>query len=241
MRISQKCYCVSGLTYLNYFSVNAGFVIGDDVTVIINSGYNIEAAQTIYGYAQAAAPNNKVSYIINLSGEYEYTFGNSFFIKHGAKVIAHSKNILKEQELLRYVARSNKEIKEEDRKRNREAFIYFDGVIPFKPDVAVEADTVLPLKGIDLEIYTAPGYRENNLMVYEKQGKVLYTADAIYTRYLPTLEQGNRVHLQKWIETLERIEELKPEVLIPGHGQVLKGEDIYKEIIRHKEILVRSI
>lgn len=44
-----------------------------------------------------------------------------------------------------------------------------------------------------------------------------------------------------WLRTLDLIEDLEPEILVPGHGRVLYGEEIYEEISRHREIILNRI
>jgi glyoxylase-like metal-dependent hydrolase (beta-lactamase superfamily II) len=241
MRLTNRCYCLTGLTYADYLSVNAGFITGDSETIIVDSGYNIEAAQTIEGYAKAAAPNNKITYIVNTDGHYDHVFGNGYFIKQGAKVIAHSKTAVSEQELLKHVAKCNKNINNDSRRSNREAFIYFDGIAPYKPNIAINEKLELSVDGLNLHIYPAMGHTVTNIIVYEKREKVLYSGDTLYSKYLPKLSLGNKVLWEKWIETLIFIEQLEPEVVVPGHGPVLHGKDIYTEIERHKKIILNRI
>ena len=45
MRLSNRCFAVTGLCYLPPWSVNAGFVTGDETTLIIDTGANAAAAK----------------------------------------------------------------------------------------------------------------------------------------------------------------------------------------------------
>ena len=49
MRVSNRCYAVTGLGYLAPWCVNAGFVAGSEVTLVVDTGANALAAATIYG------------------------------------------------------------------------------------------------------------------------------------------------------------------------------------------------
>ena len=60
MKLTERCYCVTGLSHSDCFTVNAGFVIGEKETVVIDSGFTGESAQTIFGYCKAAAPYIKI-------------------------------------------------------------------------------------------------------------------------------------------------------------------------------------
>ena len=56
MRITDRCFAVTGLGYVPPWSVNGGFVVGDESTLIVDTGANALAAKTIHGYAQAVRP-----------------------------------------------------------------------------------------------------------------------------------------------------------------------------------------
>jgi hypothetical protein len=59
---------------------------------------------------------------------------------------------------------------------------------------------------------------------------------------LPNLEEGNVTEWQRWIDSLEVIELLDIEHLVPGHGYVVSGEsDIHSTISRMKNILGDAI
>ena len=40
MKISARCYAVTGLAYSPPWSVNAGFITGEEVTLIVDTGGN---------------------------------------------------------------------------------------------------------------------------------------------------------------------------------------------------------
>ena len=241
MQLSSRCYGLTGLTHADYFSVNAGFIVGNQETVIIDAGYNVEAAQTIYGYAKAVAPVNKISHVILLEGHYDHILGTSYFVEQGAQTVAHPSVTLNQQEVDKLKREANDELPFERRRGNKEAYLYFEGVKPFAPEGKVTEDTSLAIEGIDIEIYLAPGHTEENLLVFERNDKVAYVADTIYSGYLPTFAFGNRDLWEKWLKSLDLIESLNPNVLVPGHGCILRGADIEEEIRRHRQMLMHCL
>jgi len=241
MKLSKECYCLRGLTHADYFSVNAGFIVGKNETIIIDSGFNEETAETIFGYATAVAPENKISYVINLEGHYDHIFGNTFLKEKGVKIVAHELVSLNEKEIDDYVNECNDEISIERRKKNKEAFLYFHGIKAFEPDIKINKNIDFLIDGLTLKIYTAYGHTDTNIMVYESKDKIIYVAVTIYSGYLSTLNFGNKKLWNMWLETLDLIESLEPLILIPGHGQVLYNDDIYKEIKRHRELIIDRI
>jgi len=217
--------------------VNAGFIIGDGQTVIVDAGFNVESAMTIYDYAYHMAPENQMKYVVNLEGHYDHVFGNGYLKKHGCRIVSHESVHLTKEELDEYVTSCNEELEIPRRKRNKEGYLYFEGVEPFEPDIKISGRTHLDIAGVDITIYPAPGHTSSNMILYEAKEKVVYVADTIYSCFLPTTGFGNPELWQSWLEALDLIESLQPEILVPGHGKVLKGDGIALEIERHRKML----
>ncbi len=241
MKLPENCYCLTGLSHSDCFSVNAGFVTGENETVIIDSGFNIESARTIHGYAKAAAHRNRISHVINLEEHLDHVLGNRFFIERGAKIITHKSVNLEQKNIEDYIRFSNDRITLKRRRENKEAYIFFKGVVPFKPDIAIDEDTDLKIDGVTIRIYLAPGHTEKNLIAYVEEEKVAYVADTIYSGYLPTLRFGNKGLWKSWLDSLDLLEGLNPDVVVPGHGEVLIGSSIDDEIKRHRKILRKRL
>lgn len=237
MKLSDHCYCVTGLTHAELFSVNAGFVVGNGETIIIDAGYNSEGAQTIYHYALAVAPQNAITKVINLEEHYDHILGNGYFIENGVKIVAHEKVKVTEDELNKFLHDSNESIEYERRRKNNEGYIFHDGVRAFQPDIKITEDTSFRIDDLEIQIILAPGHTETNLMVHVEKDKVLYVGDTIYSRYLPTLAFGNRQLWSKWLEALDVMEKLNPDIVVPGHGEILMKDEIQNEINRHRRML----
>ena len=77
MRLSNRCYAVTGLAYSAPWCVNAGFIAGDKITLVVDTGANALAAQSIHGYASAARPSNQLR-VINTEKHFDHIGGNSF-------------------------------------------------------------------------------------------------------------------------------------------------------------------
>lgn len=241
MKLTENCYCLTGLSHSDCFTVNAGFITGKKETVIIDSGFTVESARTIYGYARAAAPSNQISYVINLERHFDHIFGNRYFIDRGAQIIAHHLVKLEKKEIDDFVEAANQKIEIEGRKKNREAYIYFRGVEPFVPDIRIYENTTLGIEGLTVRIFVAPGHTETNLIAYVENEKVAYVADTLYSGYLPTLRFGDKTLWSSWLQSLGLLGDLKPSFVVPGHGEVLYGEAIIEEIERHRKTLERAL
>lgn len=92
------------------------------------------------------------------------------------------------------------------------------GVTPKTPDVLFERNTVLDLDGTEVQlIHLGAIHSSSDTVVWIPSEKVLFAGDIFADCSLPmSLEAG-----KKWIEAMDYIlDELQPEVIVPGHGEV---------------------
>ena len=87
-----------------------------------------------------------------------------------------------------------------------------------------------------------PGHTKSNISVYQKDERVLYCGDCVLPEFIPNLEEGDIPEWQSWIESLERIQLLDIDIIVPGHGNVISGkENIKNEIERTRNIIADAI
>lgn len=237
MRLGEHCYAVTGLTHADLFPVNSGFIVGEDGVIVLDSGFSTESAPTIEGYAAAASSGHPIRELILLEGHLDHIFAAGYFQKKGARVTAHKGVCLTQEEIDAYIGEANAAIGIETRRENREAYLYFEGTAPFVPDVEITGNQVLALCGLELECYLAPGHTKNNLIVFERQDRVLYAADTLYSRYLLTARFGNPALWEQWLETLDLIEKLNPRYIVPGHGHVIEEKQVGEQLNHHRRQL----
>ena len=89
MRLSNRCFAVTGLGYLPPWTVNAGFITGDEITLIIDTGANAAAASTIHGYASVARPSNRLL-VLDTERHFDHIGGNGYFRERGIDVYGHA-------------------------------------------------------------------------------------------------------------------------------------------------------
>ena len=49
MKLSDRCYAVTGLGYSAPWSVNSGFIVGDDITLVVDTGASALSGSTVHG------------------------------------------------------------------------------------------------------------------------------------------------------------------------------------------------
>ena len=76
-----------------------------------------------------------------------------------------------------------------------------------------------------------------NSVIYLPDDGVLYTGDILFAHMHPYIGDGDP---QAWLEALDRIEALQPEIVVPGHGGVSSQEEV-RELAEYLRILTQAV
>lgn len=240
MRLSARCYAVTGLGYSAPWCVNAGFVTGDKVTLVVDTGGNALAAQTVHGYAEAARPGNQLR-VVNTEKHFDHIGGNGFFRDLGIDVWGHAGVARTGAEFAAEIAEFNLAIPNAARRARGEASAFFHRTHVVNPNRQIHSDTQMDLGGCVVDILLTPGHTSTNLSVWEPADRVLFTGDCLIGEYLPNLDAGTPADWRLWLDSIDRLEALRPAIVMPGHGPVARGEEIQIVMDTVRRVLRESI
>jgi glyoxylase-like metal-dependent hydrolase (beta-lactamase superfamily II) len=241
VKLSSHCYGITGLYYITPWNVNSGFIVGNNKTLIIDAGSNYYSAQTIYGYASAVKPDNELI-LINTEKHLDHIGGNSYFSEKGINIYGHYLINRNQEELDEMVDETNTLISNPARNNNHEEIIAFQNTKIVNPNIKINRDMTIDLGKIKANIILTPGHTNTNLSIYELSDKTLYCGDLILQDIIPNLEEGDISDWHKWLNSINIVEKLDIEVIVPGHGEIIIGKrPINRTIKRIKEILNGAI
>jgi len=131
-----------------------------------------------------------------------------------------------EAQLAKGLSLGGEELDEAGRARQRAAIdeartkadAYTDLVI-LAPDLTYEKEMTLHLGGTEIRLLHFGAHTEGDTVVYLPQHKVLATGDLL--DIMPFAGHG---FPSQWVETLEAIEDLDFDTIVPGHGPVYRGK-----------------
>jgi glyoxylase-like metal-dependent hydrolase (beta-lactamase superfamily II) len=219
------------LAYIPPWAVNAGFVVGDEITLVIDTGANALAAATIYGYASSIRPHNTLR-VLNCEKHFDHIGGNSFFADRGCEIWGHVGISRTAIEFACEISEFNDAIPYRDRRINDEANVFFAGTRLCMPVHYIGSDMEIELGACRIKILLTPGHTDTNLSVWVPSDGVLFSADCLVNGYRPNVDAAN---FAKWRHSLDRLKPLNPSVVIPGHGAVAtKGEvgEVFEHVLR---------
>jgi glyoxylase-like metal-dependent hydrolase (beta-lactamase superfamily II) len=240
MRLSDRCFAVLGLGYLPPWTVNAGFIIGDETTLIIDTGANAAAASTIHGYASIARPSNRLL-VLDTERHFDHIGGNGYFRERDIDVYGHASIQRTGDEFRAEISEFNAEISNPARRSRHESEVFYHGTQLANPNCQIAQDSRMNLGACEIDILLTPGHTPSNISVYVPSESILFCGDCLVNGYLPNLDAGAVDDWRVWLKSLDRVNALRPKFIVPGHGPVATGDDVPRLIESVREILRQSI
>jgi glyoxylase-like metal-dependent hydrolase (beta-lactamase superfamily II) len=240
MRLTTSCWAVPGLCCLPPWWHNAGFVVGGDRTLVVDTGGNTAAAQTILGYATAVRPGQPLL-AVNTEPHLDHLLGNAFFAERGIEILGHASVTRSEADVASWAEEVRACIPERLRRDRHEERAFFAGTRLLNPTRHVTEDTELDLGGLTAQLLLTPGHTAANLCVNVPEERVVYVADCLEPGHVPGLN-GGPDDWRQWLLSLDRIAALRAEIAVPGHGVVLIGAAaIEDEVQRVRDVLREAL
>lgn len=222
-RVADNVYAyigdTEGRTYDNEgLNANIGLVVTKAGAVLIDSGPTRQVAQKIEAAARAVT-SQPIRWVINSGGQDHRWLGNGYFKEKGAEIIAHQGAEADMKE------RAGEHVEGLKRVLNER----FEGTAPVMPTRwLTDADTRLDLGGTVIELkYRGGGHTPGDTLVWLPQTRVLFSGDAVYVDRILGLLPVSQT--KTWLQTFAAIDELKPAVIVPGHGRVTDLATAQKE------------
>jgi glyoxylase-like metal-dependent hydrolase (beta-lactamase superfamily II) len=94
-----------------------------------------------------------------------------------------------------------------------------EGVELVDPHLVYPSSATLDLGGLVVELLSMPAHTLGDQVVWIPERRVLFAGDLAENGMLPIVPDGD-VRIGRWIAVLERLERLRPEIVVGGHGAV---------------------
>lgn len=220
--------------------VNAGFITGDETTLIVDTGANGAAAATLHGYAAIARPSNRLG-VLNTERHFDHIGGNRFFRDLGIDLYGHASVQRSEDEFHAEVEEFNAGIPNAVRRAHQEAQVFYHNTQLANPNCSIVRDSRMDLGNCEIEVLLTPGHTPSNISVWVPSDQVLYCGDCLVNGYIPNLDAGSPNDWLVWLRSLDQIADLAPRTVVPGHGAIAKGSECSDLIASVRQVLERSI
>ncbi len=200
---------IEGRTYDNEgLNANIGLVVTNAGAVLIDSGATFQSARKIHKAANKVT-NQPVKWVISTGDQDHRWLGNGYFTAQAIETIAHADAKADMQARAGEHMDGLKVLKER-----------LDGTVPTLPTRFVTGqDTRLEMGGTVFELkHRHGGHTPGDMLVWLPQKNVLFAGDVVYVdRVLGLHPVSNTLN---WLESFSAVDELKPQTIVPGHGNV---------------------
>jgi glyoxylase-like metal-dependent hydrolase (beta-lactamase superfamily II) len=199
-----------GRTYQNEgLNANIGLIVTSAGAILIDSGATFQSAKKIHEAAKRIT-SQPLKWVINTGGQDHRWVGNGYFASQGIETIAHRR--AQEDMQSRATAHiDNLRLILKERA---------DDTVPTLPIRFInEANTHMELGGTVVEFkYRGGGHTPGDMLVWLPQKSLVFTGDVVYVDRVLGLIPVSRT--KTWLQSFSVIDELKPQFIVPGHGNI---------------------
>jgi cyclase len=198
-KVTENVYVETG-----FAGCNTSFVVTDEGVVVIDTPTIPADARQ---WAAEAAKHGPIRYVINGEPHPDHVYGNCYF---GGTVVAHegTRKVILETTMEAYLQ-------------------ILKGMAPdspppgddFKfapPEITLTEGLTIHLGRHTFRLMALPGHSPCQVSVYVPEERVVFTSDNVVTG-TPFFFQAV---LDGWLNTLDRLQELDIDKVVPGHGEV---------------------
>ena len=195
---------------------NAGFIIGEEAVVVVDTFENGTAAQALLGEIRMLT-KLPIKFVVNTHYHLDHVAGNAIFAKEGAAIVAH-RNVPAwiHTENLKFFG---KDIKPEQ-KSEVEALA--------GPDILYDSSIELRVGPAPIHVEYFPGHTGGDSVVVVQQDKapVIFCGDLFWRQTLPNLIDASTYPWLETLSTLSRFSAESPITFVPGHGDPGGAADV---------------
>jgi glyoxylase-like metal-dependent hydrolase (beta-lactamase superfamily II) len=193
------------------FVPNAGIVVGTRATLVIDTAMGPRNGERILGEARRLGEDRKLL-LTTTHFHPEHAFG--------AQSFAEATYICNTSQTTEMAAKGPEYIE------------MFSGFGPglaellsdvhlVTPDISFDGPSAtLDLGGVTVQLITiGPAHTRGDMVVFLPESGVLFAGDLVEDRFLPIFPDPDANGLQ-WLSALDRLEALRPKIVVGGHGDV---------------------
>jgi cyclase len=191
---------------------NAGFVIGDDGVLVIDTFQDPRPARALLAEIRKLTPL-PVRFVVNTHYHLDHVNGNDVFAAAGATIVAH-------RNVRAWMRTENIKMLDPPvtpEKKARVASLTLPSVV-----YDSHLDLFLGTRRVNVRYY--PGHSGSDSVVSIPDAHVVFCGDMLWKDHIPNLIDAST---GAWIESLDAMrKDYGPSTWVPGHGGVATGADL---------------
>ncbi len=195
---------------------NAGFVIGDEAVVVVDTFENAAAAQALLGEIRMLT-KLPIKFVVNTHYHLDHVAGDAVFAKEGAAIVAH-------RNVPAWIHTENLKFFGKDMKPEQKSAVESLST----PDVLYDSSIELRVGPTPIRVEYFPGHTGGDSVVIVQQDKatVVFCGDLFWRQTLPNLIDASTLPWLETLSTLSKFSAESPITFVPGHGDPGTSNDV---------------
>lgn len=223
-RVSDHVYALVGWP-------NIGIVVGNRATLVIDSGLGERNGATIMRVVQKLE-KGPVLYLTTTHYHSEHVTGEQAFPANTILL----RPVVQQEELLqrlpghmarfREMSQQNKELLADVKMRT--------------PDILFNGEMKLDLGGVTARLFClGRAHTVGDMLIFVEEDSALLPGDIVESKLFPIMPEESS--MKGWIAVLDKLEPLKPRLIVPDHGELGDGSLIAKQRAMLAEMQGRAL
>jgi len=190
---------------------NIGIIVGSRATLIVDAGMGPKNGQTVLRELAKVNKNTQLYFTTTHFHPEHVTGGQAF----PANTI-----VIRDQAQQEEVDRKQPEFIGNFSRRTPEMKALLQDVKPRPPDIVFNREATLDLGGVTVKLlWLGPSHTRGDEFILVEEDGVLFTGDTVINRFFPIFPDADASG-KNWLSILDKLDELHPKIIVPGHGEV---------------------
>lgn len=222
-QVSNRVYADTGTVG----SGNAGVIVLNDQAVVIDAQY-VASAQSLRSSIDRIT-DERITHLLLTHSHSDHVFGNQVF--EDCEIVAHESLKTRMEELLRtsWSRESLQQQVSELRRTDPDRAARFENVRIVLPSKTFRERFSLGEGDMKVEMVHTGGHTADSSIIYFTGSRTLFAGDLIFSGIYPYGGDPTS-DPDMWIEALEKIRSMSPDVIVPGHGPVCRIGEVERYI-----------
>jgi glyoxylase-like metal-dependent hydrolase (beta-lactamase superfamily II) len=192
---------------------NVGYIVGDRAALVIDTGLGPRNGAAVYEVARKLA-GAKALYLVTTHFHPEHDLG--------AQAFPDTTRLIRSTDQMKEIAESGLQLAKVFASRSPINAELLKDADFRKADITFERDYELDLGGVQAKLTAmGPNHTVGDTIVWVDSERVLFSGD-LAMRAQPAFASPHS-SLRQWLASLDRLEALKPAVIVPSHGPTGDG------------------
>jgi glyoxylase-like metal-dependent hydrolase (beta-lactamase superfamily II) len=189
------------------FIGNSGFIIGRSGIAVIDTGTSYRHGRRMLE-AISRISDKPVELVILTHAVQEFLFGSAAFAERGIALLAHRETVNLMKARCGHCLENLKPVLGEE----------LEGTKLVLPQREIDGSTTIQAGGRELELrYFGWASTPGDLAVFDRDSGVLFAGGLVSVDRIPEIRDCD---FEGWLRALHRLQDLKPAMVVPGHGPV---------------------